>query len=747
MTGSDFDSVRAVFLAARDLSGDARRLLLDERCAGDPTLRDEVESLLAAHETVDSRLDATFGDVWSDAAGARDTPDQDALPRVFGGYELLEVIGRGGMGTVYRARQRTPDRVVALKVIRTGTMTPRTLDRFRREANVLAKLQHPGIAQIFEAGSIDGEGEDDARPYFAMELIEGRSIDQHVARHELDIAARLALIIEVCDAVHHAHDKGVVHRDLKPENILIDAAGRPKVVDFGIARSSEPHTRDTLMRTRGGQLLGTLPYMSPEQVSGDPEAIDRRSDVYALGVITHELLSGALPYDIGEQSLPAAMRTIQDAAPIRLGAIDTAFRGDVETIVGKALEKEPSRRYGSALALAEDLRRYLAHEPIIARRPSAVYQLRLLARRHRAVAVGAGIALCTILVVAPIIVGVALSAQEAEAEKTRQQRITDRTNAYIGRILALSDPHVTGTDRADPTTLDTLARELDADASELPEVEAEVRQSLGAAYLRSGRFPEAETQLTRSAELWRELDADSIEYAFTLSYLGTARFKTGDRASAESVLEEAIDRLEGKDEGVRAQICEDHAQHLVTAGRHADAAPFAKVYIDHTLATGEPVPMIRALRLSARVAGGLGSREDADTALSQARTLAETNLAPNHPLRMAVMLDAALIRRDLGDHESAAEASTRAFDHAELHLKPSTNDWFTAVRIHVDCIARLEHRDEVAEIVEHACRRLAAEGDGHPKRVRYLTERLAQFYESWGDDARAAAVRDKLEAP
>ncbi len=382
MKDIDFLRVRAIFLAARDLDHVARMDVLLRECEADAALRAEVESLLFYHDS--ARGHATTPVVGHAAQlifEAAESVDQP-LPRSFGEFELLEVIGRGGMGTVYRARQRTPDRTVALKMIRPGMLSRTMLGRFRYEADILARLHHPGVAQIFEAGTV--QSGDVEQPYVALELVSGQPVDRYATDHRLDVRGKVNILIMVCDAVHHAHQKGVIHRDLKPANILVSAGGQPKVLDFGVARLTDADVRETTLRTDVGQLIGTLPYMSPEQVSGDTRCLDIRSDVYALGVLIFELLTGRLPYDLHEKALADAAITIRNTEPLRLSAIMPALRGDLDTIMAKTLEKDPARRYQSAAALAEDLRRYLAHQPIIARPASVTYQIRLFARRHRA---------------------------------------------------------------------------------------------------------------------------------------------------------------------------------------------------------------------------------------------------------------------------------------------------------------------------------------------------------------------------
>jgi WD40 repeat protein len=315
------------------------------------------------------------------------------------------------MGAVYEAEQDNPRRTVALKVIRPGLVSPGLLKRFTHEAQILGRLHHPGIVPIYEAGVAE-----DGQPFFALELIRGEALDEYARRHALDPSARLGLLARVCDAVQHAHEHGIIHRDLKPGNILVDEAGQPKVLDFGVAWAADADLLTSTGHTRTGQLVGTLSYMSQEQAAADPAAVDQRSDVYALGVILFELLAGRLPYSLEHLPLPEAARVIREQEPSRLGSLDTRFRGDVETIVAKALEKDRARRYASAGDLAADIRRYLSQQPIRARPASALYQLRKFARRHKALVGGV---LGVIAALAAGLVGTLLFAAR-EAEQRRQ---------------------------------------------------------------------------------------------------------------------------------------------------------------------------------------------------------------------------------------------------------------------------------------------------------------------------------------
>ncbi|MBL8760182.1 MAG: protein kinase [Phycisphaerae bacterium] len=384
-----------VFAELIGLDGARRESRLLELCGPDAGLEAEVRSLLSFHDRSGGMLETrgfpAAGELLAGLAppGSRALAAEGPAPARVGPYTLKDVLGEGGMGVVYLAEQDRPRRTVAMKLIRRGWSTASLVRRFEHEAELLGRLHHPGIAQIFEAGV--AETPTGAQPYIAMELVRGPNLVRYVQERGVPTRGRLALMAKVCDAVGHAHQRGVIHRDLKPANILVDeSTGEPKVVDFGVARASGAGYSATTMGTTPGQLVGTLAYMSPEQVGGAPEEVDTRADVYALGVILYEALSGRTPLDLRDRPILEGVRMIRESEPTRLSGVSGVFRGEVETIVQKAMAKDASRRYQSAAELAGDLRRYLAGEPILAKQDSAMYMLRTQLRRYRRL-VGVGL--------------------------------------------------------------------------------------------------------------------------------------------------------------------------------------------------------------------------------------------------------------------------------------------------------------------------------------------------------------------
>jgi WD40 repeat protein len=427
---------KELFLEACELAPAARAAFVADRAGADGELHAAVQELLANDEAPPALLAATrMGDAvdWLADAGDAAPEDSEPTPARIGAYRIVRVLGRGGMGTVYEAEQENPARRVALKVLQPELGGPQHLQRFRREAQFLARLQHPGIVHVYEAGTAEIGGV--VRPYFALELVEGTTLLEHARRAELGTDARLELVAQVCDAVQHAHEHGVLHRDLKPSNIVVDAAGRTKVLDFGVARLLEGVDDATHGPTRTGLIVGTLACMSPEQVTLSAAELDARSDVYALGVVAYELLTGRQPLEVAQLSLPEAARVICEEDPPPAGKIDRRLSGDPETILAKALSKDRADRYASARALGEDLRRYLRREPIAARPASTFYHLRMFARRNRALVAGVVVAALALVIGAVVSVGFAWRESElrvlADGNRARAERA-----AYRGNVVA-----------------------------------------------------------------------------------------------------------------------------------------------------------------------------------------------------------------------------------------------------------------------------------------------------------------------
>lgn len=493
-------------------------------------------------------------------------------PRVIGRYRILRLIGEGGMGIVYEAEQDLPRRIVALKIIKPGLATPELLRRFEQESQALGRLQHPGIAQVYEAGTADtGFG---PQPYFAMEFIQGKNVKDYAEERNLNTRQCLEMVAKIADAVQHAHQRGLIHRDLKPANILVDETGQPKILDFGVARAIDSDTQAT-SQTDMGQLVGTLAYMSPEQVLGDPLGLDTRSDVYALGVILYELLAGRMPYTISRK-LDETIHVIREEDPARLSQISRNYRGDIETIVAKALEKDKERRYGSAAELAADITRYLKDDPIMARPPSAGYQIQKFARRHKTLVAGvaavfvvllAGIAASTWLAVRATNAEAEAGASRTQAQRERDNAVTEKQradneaaiaqalNEFLEKdLLGMANPltqaeaSLAGQTAVTPNPNLTVRAALDLAAAKIdksekpPFVQAGLHETIGGTYLSLGLVEEAQTQLELAVALrTREQGKEHPDSLKTMSDLAAVYAIRGNLSSAVDLLRRVLE--------------------------------------------------------------------------------------------------------------------------------------------------------------------------------------------------------------
>ncbi len=398
---ADIDQERRafeLFTTLCDEPPERRAQLLEERCGQDPELRRIVERMLGADcgsdsggrpdSMVDGFLQNTVREILPEPVAVQ-TPTGDGSRG--GQYRIIRVIGEGGMGTVYEAEQINPRRRVAIKAIRSGLRSPMMRRRFEYEAQVLARLEHDGIARLYEADTRSGD--ESVLAYLAMEFVDGLPIDDYVAQNHLDIRQRLLLFLRLCEPIEYAHRLGVIHRDLKPANIFVQADGKVKVLDFGVARSVNDHSQS--MATLTGHFVGTLAYMSPEQIESS-RGLDTRSDVYSLGVLLYKLLADRLPIDVRNDGLLTGSRRVREEKPPALGEVNRIFRGDLEVILAKSLEKDPDRRYASVADFADDVERFLEGRPIQARGDSNWYLLRMTAMRYRA-AVGVVAGFITLL--------------------------------------------------------------------------------------------------------------------------------------------------------------------------------------------------------------------------------------------------------------------------------------------------------------------------------------------------------------
>ncbi len=550
-----------------------REAALRTECNGDDSLRREVERLLSLDDgatVAGGSTDSTADN--SAPAPAAPRPQEQATPK----YRLLSVLGEGGMGLVYLAEQASTGQRVALKFLRPGLVSSLSLKRFEREARTLGRLQHTGIARVLDAGSMSLAPGAPSQPFIAMEFVQGESIADFAREHDLALDQRLSMIIELCRAVHHAHTRGVIHRDLKPSNTRVTDEGEVKVLDFGIARVLED--ADAQSVTEAGSVLGTLAYMSPEQASGAALEADTRSDVFSLGLVMLETLTGRKP-DLGHTS--TFVEALRRASERDLATDRAQFAGlprDLALIIATATAHDPDRRYQSAEEFAADIERFTRNEPIAARAPSAWYIATRFAQRHKGAAIAASL---IVLTLAGGVVAASTQAVIATRQRDRAisaERSSNAVNALLVDMLTSADPERSmGEDLRVRDVLDEAERTLALDQSlaNEPYIEGVVRGALGRAYYGLGLYDKADTNLQAAHDLLAPLGEQAWKPALDAQrYSGMLALQRGNAEQALDTAQAAYDALAarlGPDDIESIQAQGEIAHAMFMAGKQEDA--------------------------------------------------------------------------------------------------------------------------------------------------------------------------------
>jgi eukaryotic-like serine/threonine-protein kinase len=738
------------FRRLMDLVGDAlerppaqREAFLQEACGEEPHLLAEACDLVAMAErtsldVVTELLDARVRRAAAAFQATTGGNDGGRLPETVGPYRILELLGEGGMGVVYRAVDNGEiRREVALKVIRAGLGTPEAHARFQAERQALARMTHPAIAGIYDAGTTNS-----GVPFFAMELVEGEPITAWCDRHRLDLEARVTLLTQVCRGVHHAHQKGVIHRDLKPSNILVsetDDRPRPRVIDFGIAKTLEASADAGETLTSVGSVMGTLEYMSPEQAAGDAARVDTRSDVYALGVILYQLITGELPFE------PAALRNAgpleaqrilretdptppgqryrttpervaiarcRNASPVEL---DRWLRGPMEWIILRALERDPERRYPSANDLAVDLDRLLGRQPVDAAPRSPRYRARLFISRHRV-----GVA-ATAAMLAAVATGTVLAAsgyRQARAESLRAQTVS----GFLTDMLASVRPDQLGREVLVTDVLDDASARLEEGAfSGDVATESEILRVLAISFESLGRYPEALPLFRRSLELRRaSFGPDDPRTFEALFALGTHLWRRGDLEEALEIRRELVlmtaPRAE-QEPGVHAESLSNLANTLADLGRFEEAVP----HYQEALAIGRNLPpeqaedLARFLNTSGTVLMDLERDAEAEALFRESLAIRETTIGRGSVNYTGTLANLAA---SMDARPETLEESVALFEQVLAHADslwgpdhPRTGDQLSSYFRPLLNLGRLDEAESAAR--RALAIRLATVGEGH----------------------------------
>ena len=680
----------------------------------------------------------------------------------FGRYRLLQRVGEGGMGEVWLAEQTEPvRRQVALKVIKAGMDSAQVVARFEAERQALALMDHPAIATVFDGGTTP-----QGRPYFAMEYVKGEPITTYCDRHLLSTRERLGLFTQVCEGVQHAHQKGIIHRDLKPSNVLVtiqDDRPVPKIIDFGVAKATAQHLTERSLFTELGVLIGTPEYMSPEQAEMGGLDIDTRTDVYALGVLLYELLTAALPFDrkdlrqagiaeiqriIREKEPPRPSTRITQPGPASTEAaknrhteprrLVSELRGDLDWITMRALEKDRTRRYQTANALAADVHRHMNNEPVSAGPPSAAYRAGKFVRRHR---FGVTTAIALVLLLAASALALGVQAQRIARERDRANHEAEaarQVSDFLVGLFRVSDPdQARGNTVTAREILDRGASKIDQDLRTQPLVQARLMSTMGRVYESLGLYDQALPLLESALATRRRLHGEEhLEVAESLIGLGGLRWHKGEYEAARPLLEGGLkqrERLLGPESPLVADSLHNLGNLLWSRGEYEEA----RLLLGRALAIRENnVPAGPEVASTLNSLGAIAYKQGdyAEARRMWERTLAirEKNLGPDHPLIGQTLNNLAAAHTFTNDPAGARPLLERAVRIQEKVLGPKHPDLASALMNLGDVVSVLGDDLGAKPYYARAVAILDEASPGNPELARFL-DRLARVTLKQGD--------------
>jgi serine/threonine protein kinase len=729
MNNERWQEIWDVFFAALERPDAERAAWLAERTGADEELKREVEALLAAHERPDTRLsrapEMIIGE--DDTTEARPIARDKLLGGRIGPYRIYRVIGEGGMGTVYEAEQVVSvRRRVALKVIKLGMDTQEIVRRFETERQALALMNHPGIARFYDVGTTD-----DGRPFFVMEFVPGVSLTEFCDKRRLGVRERLRLIVALCDAVQHAHQKGVVHRDLKPSNVLVDADSAvplPKVIDFGIAKALGAAVTDPTLVTSAGFAIGTPAYMSPEQATLGTVDVDTRSDVYSIAALLYELMVGEPPFRAitrRPSDYYDALRQIREQQPLRpsthFSTLSDAERTalaqcrsatlrelggqlrEIDWVVLKGLAKDRAQRYATPNELAEDLKRFLAGEPVLARPPSAWYRTRKFVGRHRF-----GVAAVATICVLVLALAVTMTVQSLRLERAlrtaeRERLRAESVSGFLVDLLQLPDPYVAnGESLTVRQALDQGAAKIGAKLVSEPQVKATLLQTMGFVYRQLGLYQPSQSLLDQALALRRATGNDPRGLGDTLTALGELKHDLGEYPAAKQYYLSGLDALRGAfgDDADVASTLNDLVELYSDTGEYAEAEKVGREALRMRRAVLGAAHRDVAISMQnlGRVYQLTGRYADADMLYGEALGVLR-RLGPDESPDIAVLLNHhGILLRITGDLPRAESMLREALDIYRRTLPPK-HSYIASTLTNLGGVLSLEGRYDDAEHV------------------------------------------------